>query len=109
MQTRKLELGAQYQTKDIIEKLKHLKGFKVKNQTNNGFSAKVGQSWKYRIVGVYITDNYLAPISIDEHRTPSGKFEIVLSQNGIFAGNFGSRNVEFYEKSYDRIVDAIKH
>lgn len=55
---------------EIKSRLSGLDNFKVKEEAGNAMTANVGSLLKYKMIGVYLTDDYQAPLKINVQEHP---------------------------------------
>ncbi|KAB1503182.1 hypothetical protein F7230_06510 [Corynebacterium sp. 320] len=107
MITKTFELGPESALNDVRTKLSSLPGYKVKDSGKSHLTVHVGHPLKYRMMGVYVTDNYLAPIEVQAEKADDGAISVTLKQSIKALFNLGGKNVEFYQRGYSRVEEAL--
>lgn len=90
---------------EITSRLSSLDNFKVKNTSAHELNASVGSAFKFRMIGVYVTDKYQAPISIKANRE-GGVTAVTLASNA--PGVYNTPKAEqFFERGYAQIQQIL--
>lgn len=96
---------------EIKSRLSSLDNFKVKDSSADELNATVGSVFKFKMLGVYITDDYQAPIAIEANsESAEGASEgttVTLSSNSpdLFTTPKANR---FFERDYTHIQQLLE-
>ena len=94
----------------VMYALSHLEGYRVKYHDDDHAIIHVGSLWKYMLFGVYITDNYLPPISVVVTKsTASEDTESVVTIISRATEIMTTRKNElFIQHGFDTIREILK-
>lgn len=67
---------------EIEQRLAGLENFDLKEKTEGELKATVGSAFKYRFLGVYVTQDYQAPLAIDARDNGDGTSTVELAERG---------------------------
>lgn len=67
---------------EIEQRLAGLENFDLKEKTGGELKATVGSAFKYRFLGVYVTQDYQAPLAIDARDNGDGTSTVELAERG---------------------------
>lgn len=90
---------------EIPTRLASLDKFKLKDSSSDKLSATVGSVFKFKMIGVYLSDNYQVPIAIEATREGDST-TVTLSSNSpdMFAT---PKAQEFFERDYTQIQQLL--
>ena len=93
---------------EIENRLSGLENFDVKEKSDHELVVNVGNALKYRFVGVYLTQDFQAPITIDASDNADGTVTVELSRRGQ-AGTLisTSKNEQFFASSFRELQTAL--
>ena len=85
---------------EIEQRLAGLEKFDLKEKTEDEITANVGSVLKYRFLGVYLTQDFQAPLQIEATDNGDGTATINVSDRGNKATAFTTGKADrFYEDS----------
>lgn len=93
---------------EIEQRLSGLEKFDVKEKTEDELTVNVGSALKYRFLGVYLTQDYQAPIQIEATDNGDGTTTVELSERGQAGAVFTTgKSDRFFEDSFAQLRDAL--
>lgn len=93
---------------EIENRLSGLENFDVKEKSEDELVVNVGNALKYRFLGVYLTQDFQAPITIDASDNGDGTVTVELHRRGQ-AGTVisTSKNDQFFATSFQELQTAL--
>lgn len=93
---------------EIEARLSGLENFDVKDKTEDRITVNVGSVLKYRFLGVYLTQDYQAPMQIEVTDNGDGTTTVELSDRGNKAAAFVTGKADrFYEESFEQLRSSL--
>lgn len=94
---------------EIKSRLSTLDNFKVQDSSTDQLNASVGSVLKFKMLGVYITDDYQAPIAIEANSegAEGGTTAVTLSSNSPDLFTTPKAN-KFFERDYTQIQQLLE-
>lgn len=91
---------------EIKSRLSGLDNFKVEQESADELSANVGSKLKYKMMGVFLKNDYQAPISIDAD-SENGQTTVSLSANSGDMFDTG-KSTDFFERGFTEIRELLE-
>lgn len=93
---------------EIEARLSGLEKFDVKEKTEDQITVDVGSVLKYRFLGVYLTQDFQAPMQIEATDNGDGTTTVELSDRGNQAAAFTTGKADrFYEESFEQLRSSL--
>ena len=94
---------------EIKNRLSPLDNFKIEEESKDLMSAKVGSLFKYKRIGVFLTDDYQAPMNIDvqEGADENSPTTVQLSPRSKEIVDT-KKATEFYDRGYAEIRELLE-
>lgn len=85
---------------EIEDRLSDLEKFDLKEKSEDEITVRVGSFLKYRFLGVYLTQDYQAPLEIEASDNGDGTATVEVSDRGNTGAAFTTGKADrFYEDS----------
>lgn len=91
---------------EIKARLSGLDNFKVEEESADELRAEVGNKLKYKMTGVFLKNDYQAPISINAN-CENGQTTVTLNANSGDVLDTG-RSTEFFERGFSEIRELLE-
>lgn len=94
---------------EIKNRLSPLDNFKIEEEADNTMTAKVGNLFKYKMIGVYLTDDYQAPLSIAAEENPDGEVSTTVQVSARSNELVDTKKAsDFYERGFTEIRELLE-
>ncbi len=91
---------------EIEERLAGFDNFDIKEKNEDSITVNVGSSAKYRFLGVYITKDYQAPVSIEATEQEDGGSLVVVSRRAPVLVSFPGDG-DFFLNAFEEIKQTL--
>ncbi|WKK60679.1 hypothetical protein QYQ98_06365 [Corynebacterium sp. P3-F1] len=94
---------------EIKSRLSPLDNFKIEEEEDNTMTVKVGSLFKYKMIGVYLTDNYQAPLSIAvQESTDSNAPTTVQVSARSYELIDAKKASDFFERGFTEVRELLE-
>lgn len=94
--------------KEIEDRLSGLEKFKIKEKTEEELTVNVGDAFKYRFLGVYLTQDYQAPIRVEATDNGDGTATVELSERGLEGTLFTTgKSDQFFAAAFEELQASL--